>query len=251
MWEEIKLEYETTDITLKDLAEKHDVKLGTLKSRKSRESWERVATVASATPKKPVKKKKKVASGEKKVGQLFQKGNQVAKGNRGNPNPVRPPKQNTRAVKHGLFSKYLPQDSLDIIDEMEGKTTADMIWDQIIIQYAAIIRAQRIMHVKDASDVTKVVKKEKAGMFGDEFEYEFQFAWDKQASFMNAQSRAMSELRSAIKQFDEIAHVEDERRLKLEGMRLVADKTKAEINKMENGDNNEPIEILIKRKGEG
>ncbi|WP_313469826.1 terminase small subunit [Lysinibacillus sp.] len=43
-WDEIKQEWETTKITLADLAEKHDIKLGTLKSRKSREKWSRDAT---------------------------------------------------------------------------------------------------------------------------------------------------------------------------------------------------------------
>lgn len=40
-WDDIRLEWETTKITLVALAEKHDVKLGTLKSRKSREKWSR------------------------------------------------------------------------------------------------------------------------------------------------------------------------------------------------------------------
>lgn len=43
-WEEIRLEWETSKITLAALAEKHNVKLGTLKSRKSREKWSRDAT---------------------------------------------------------------------------------------------------------------------------------------------------------------------------------------------------------------
>ncbi|MDP5267240.1 hypothetical protein HJ577_018375 [Shouchella clausii] len=56
-WEDIRKEYETTSITLKALAEKHGVKLGTLKSRKSREGWSRDATKQKdaskvATPKK-------------------------------------------------------------------------------------------------------------------------------------------------------------------------------------------------------
>ena len=56
-WDEIKQEWETTKITLADLAEKHDVKLGTLKSRKSREKWTR-----DATAKKDATKTKKVAT---------------------------------------------------------------------------------------------------------------------------------------------------------------------------------------------
>lgn len=48
-WDEIQKEWETTKITLTDLAEKHEVKLGTLKSRKSREKWSRDATKKDAT----------------------------------------------------------------------------------------------------------------------------------------------------------------------------------------------------------
>ncbi|WP_336883810.1 hypothetical protein [Priestia koreensis] len=48
-WEQIRQEYESTDITLKALAEKHDIKLGTLKSRKSREKWIREAPQKDAT----------------------------------------------------------------------------------------------------------------------------------------------------------------------------------------------------------
>lgn len=51
-WDEIKIEWETTKITLAALAEKHDIKLGTLKSRKSREAWVRDAPNKDATKKK-------------------------------------------------------------------------------------------------------------------------------------------------------------------------------------------------------
>src|SRR5689334_10609884 len=52
-WDKIREEYESTDITLKALADKHEIKLGTLKSRKSREKWERDATEKKdATPRK-------------------------------------------------------------------------------------------------------------------------------------------------------------------------------------------------------
>lgn len=65
-WEEIKNEWETTKITLSALAEKHNVKLGTLKSRKSREGWSRDPTKKDATkPKKVATPKKKVAPKQK------------------------------------------------------------------------------------------------------------------------------------------------------------------------------------------
>lgn len=59
-WEQIKNEWEMSEITLAALAEKHDIKLGTLKSRKSREKWSRGATKKDAT------KTKKVATLKKK-----------------------------------------------------------------------------------------------------------------------------------------------------------------------------------------
>ncbi|WP_016993186.1 hypothetical protein [Lysinibacillus boronitolerans] len=158
-WDEIKLEWETTKITLAKLAEKHDVPLGTIKSQKSRDSkngnpWTRDATEKDAT------KTKKVATKEKQVG--APKGNNNAKGNRGNPNPTpKFPKRNSIAEKHGFFSKFLPEETLEIMEAMNERSPADLIWDQIQIQYAAIIRAQRIMHVESKDEIIKELKKSK------------------------------------------------------------------------------------------
>lgn len=51
-WDEIRNEWETTKITFKAFAEKHDVKEGTLKRRRSREEWSRGAPKKDATIKK-------------------------------------------------------------------------------------------------------------------------------------------------------------------------------------------------------
>ncbi|WP_431811919.1 phage terminase small subunit [Lysinibacillus sp. FW12] len=259
-WNEIKLEWETTKVTLAKLAEKYDVPLGTIKSQKSRDSknghpWTRDAIEKDAT------KTKKVATKEKKVG--APKGNDNAKGNRGNPNPTpKFPKRNSIAEKHGFFSKFLPEETLEIMEAMNERSPADLIWDQIQIQYAAIIRAQRIMHVESKDEIIKELKKAKYEYYPrskedgggvekavTEEEYEFQFAWERQAQLLTAQSRAIGELRSSIRQFVEMADQDDERRLKLEQMQLNIDKTKAEIEKLDNKDDG-PIEIVIKRKGE-
>lgn len=56
-WDAIRKEWETTEITLAALAEKHNVKLGTLKSRKSRERWSRDATEKDATKNATTNKK--------------------------------------------------------------------------------------------------------------------------------------------------------------------------------------------------
>jgi uncharacterized protein YjcR len=167
----------------------------------------------------------------------------------GNKNAVGhgPPKGNQNAIKHGFFSKYIPEETLEIMGMLEEKSPADLIYDQIMIQYAGIIRAQKIMYVTDKDEMIKELKKTKESYSENgssiEEEYEFQFAWDRQATFLNAQSRAMSELRSLIKQFNELAHEDDERRLKLEQMRLGIEKTKAEIKELtqENDEDNKVV----------
>lgn len=261
-WLEIRKEYESTFITLKSLADKYNIKLGTLKSRKSREKWFRDATEKDAT------KTVKVATIEKQVG--APKGNDNAKGNRGNPNPTpKFPKRNSIAEKHGFFSKFLPEETLEIMEAMNKCSPADLIWDQIQIQYAAIIRAQRIMHVESKDEMIKEIKKEKYGYSEvestdedgktsskyertlDEVEYNFQFAWERQAQLLTAQSRAIGELRSSIRQFVEMADQDDERRLKLEQMQLSIDKTKVEIRKLGSDDQNESFEIKIVGKKRG
>jgi uncharacterized protein YjcR len=207
----------------KDIAEKYQVSLNTVKSWKKRYGWKREK---GAPKEKGVHTKKRGAP----------KGNINAKGNRGGAAP----KGNSNAVTHGFFSKFLPEESIEIMNHMQEHSPADLIWDQIQIQYAAIIRAQRIMFVENKEDITKVLKKKKDSDIAEEREWEYQFAWDKHANFLNAQSRAMGELRSLIKQFDEMAHIHDERRLKLELMRANIEKTKAEI-KQEGGDGSKVV----------
>jgi uncharacterized protein YjcR len=207
----------------KDIAEKYQVSLNTVKSWKKRYGWNRDR---GAPKEKGVHTKKRGAP----------KGNINAKGNSGGGAP----KGNSNAVTHGLFSKFIPEESLEIMNHMQEHSPADLIWDQIQIQYAAIIRAQRIMFVENKDDITKVLKKKKDSDFAEEREWEYQFAWDKHANFLNAQSRAMSELRSLIKQFDEMAHIHDERRLKLELMRANIEKAKAEI-KQEGGNGSKVV----------
>jgi uncharacterized protein YjcR len=201
----------------KDIAEKYGVSLNTVKSWKKRYGWDR----EKGAP-------KEISVHTKKRG--APKGNINAKGNRGGAAP----RGNQNATTHGFFSKFLPPETLEIMDSMQEKSAADLIYDQIQIQYAAIIRAQRIMFVENKEEMIKELKKEKSTsgekMDSEETEWEFQFAWDRHATFLNAQSRAMSELRSLIKQFEETAVVSDERLLKLEQMQLNIEKTKTETD---------------------
>ena len=72
------------------------------------------------------------------------------------------PQKNQNAVTHGFFSKFLPEETLEIMEEIQERSPADMIWDQIQIQYAAILRAQRIMFVSDKEEMIKELKKKRS-----------------------------------------------------------------------------------------
>lgn len=166
-------------------------------------------------------------------------GNKNAVGNIGGGAPL----FNKNAETHGFFSKYLPKDTLEIIEEIKEKNPLDILLEQITIQYAAIIRAQKIMYVKDKNEMIKEIKKHKDTEFGEEIEYEFQFAWDRQATFLNAQSRAMSELRNLIKQATVMINENPE--LASEEQKLKIDKLKAEIGRLSNDDLDDELHIIV------
>lgn len=113
------------------------------------------------------------------------------------------PKKNSNAEKHGLFRKYLPEETFSIIEEMESMTPLDMIWHSIQIQYVAIIRSQQIMYVRDREDKTVEKVEEKSGNVIGET-WEVQQAWDKQAGFLKAQSVAITSLKNAVKDYLEL-----------------------------------------------
>lgn len=215
------------DIKLKDLADQLGETSNTIRKWKSQDKWDE----DSSEEEKAVQKK----SGAPK-------GNKNALNNKGGA-----PKGNQNAVTHGFFSKFLPAETMEIMNEIELRSPADMIWDQIKMLYASILRAQRIMYVTDQDDMTKEIRKEKGEFENDidkdgnvvslptrsEVEYEIQFAWDKQASFMNAQARSMGTLSNLIKNFLQISGQDDKRRLELEKMQqsLVVEREMLDITK--------------------
>ena len=115
------------------------------------------------------------------------------------------PKQNKNAEKYGFFSKYLPEETVSIIQEMPTDPL-DILWDQVQIAYAAIIRAQSIMYVRDQKDVTITKIGHKDGETVTEERWEVQQAWDKHGNFLQAQARAQKTLEGLIKQYDELLH---------------------------------------------
>lgn len=143
--------------------------------------------------------------------------------------------QNTNAVKHGLFSKYLPEETLELVGSIENMSPIDILWENICLKYAAIIRSQKLMYVEDANDCTKRITLE-----GEAIAYQYTEAYEKQASFLIAQSRAMGTLMNLIKQYEELCRsslATDEQRLRIE-------KLKTEIARTRESDNPAKVEIV-------
>lgn len=200
--EEAKRDY-LKGMKYKDLATKYEVSLNTIKSWKQRYDWNR--SVHTKDKKGCIQNKGKKTG--KRIGPPF--------GNKNSVNHASSvPKRNKNAETHGFFSRYLPEETNDIINEIMVMHPLDILWNNITIQYAAIIRSQRIMYVTDKDEMIKELKsssvkttsKTNSNSSEEKYEYEFQFAWDRQATYLNAQSRAMSTLQSMIRNYDEMLH---------------------------------------------
>jgi uncharacterized protein YjcR len=210
------------EMKLKDIAAELGISDSQIRKWKNQDEWEQKLNSNVTNDK----------SNATKSGAPF--GNKNAVNNSGNKNPKwgnknavghGPPKGNDNAVTHGFFRKHFPEDVADLAAEIMEKNPIDMLWENITIQYTAIIRAQRLMFVKDQEDMSREIKKETD--MGTE--YEIQFAWDKHATFLNAQSRAMSTLSSLIRDFDKLANIDDERHAKLNLMNAQIDKIRNEL----------------------
>lgn len=197
----------------KDIAEKYNVTLNTVKSWKTRYKWSKDNKNSVHTIKEKVCTQKG-----------GQPGNKNAVGNDGGA-----PKQNKNAEKHGFFSKYLPEETFSIIQEIQQKNPLDILWENIQIAYAAIVRAQQIMYVRDINDKTTTKIQEQDGNVVGE-RWEVQQAWDKQANFLKAQARAQGELRSLIKQYDELLHKNWELATEEQKARIAVLKAKANLD---------------------
>ena len=146
----------------------------------------------------------------------------------GNKNSKGGPPGNKKAEKYGFLSKYLPSETKEIFDAVAEADPLDLLWHQIQIQYAAIIRAQKIAYVKDQHDKTIEKVEEKDGnVIGER--WEVQQAWDKQENFLKAQSRAMSTLANMLRHYEQMLrdrgeNVTEEQRLRLDKLRAETDR---------------------------
>lgn len=260
-WDEIKHEWETTKITLAKLAEKHDVPLGTIKSQKSRDSkngnpWTRDATEKDATKTKRVATISSKDATDPDANEILQdeppKKDGRVKKRSGNPNPQNQfTKRNRAAMIHGLRSKFLFDEQVEIMEALQDFDVVDQLWLQIELSFSAIIRAQKIMWVEDSFDHLKETSGYSSGEGGSGETFKVIYAHERYESYIKAQTRAFAEHRNLVKQFMDLTTEDDERRLKLEQMQLNINKTKAEVEKLtEPTGDDDTLEIVITHKTE-
>ena len=193
---------------LKDIASRLEVPEGTVRRWKNTYKWNS-------------ERSDKKANVRKRGGQI---GNKNAVG--GNQSA---PLRNHNAEKFGFFRKYLPEETVSIIEEMP-KDPLDVLWDQIQIAYAAIIRAQKIMYVEDKQDKTK-----ETITYGESSTaYEVQQAWDKHGNFLQAQARAQKTLEGMINRYDDLLHKNWE--LATEEQRARIERIKADTERIKGGE---------------
>lgn len=206
-----------------EIANKYKVSLSTVKSWKTRYKWQREKSTHTKS------KVRKVGGQPRNINALGSKG-PVGKAN---------------ALKHGMFSKYLPKETLEIAMEIEDASPIDVLWMSIKLKFAAILRAQKLMYVENVEDSIKVsdqsltVSTESGGGQRRTVTKNDKVisAVEREERFLKSQATAMMALTRMIKEYDElcrssIATEEQLARIK---------KIRAEVDKMQgntSGDDN-------------
>lgn len=228
-------------IKLKDIADQLGVKDTQVRKWKSQDKWDdKLKGTLPITNGNVTNGKRNVTS---KGGAPY--GNKNALGNKGgapkgnkNAKGHGPPKGSQNALKHGFFRKIFPDDeeTQEIIESIEVKSPLDILWENIVIQYTAIARAQKIMFVQDQNDITQHLKRERHTENTTEREWEFQYPWDKHANFLQAQARAMQTLERLINKYEDLVEKYELKGYVVEEHRLRVEKLKVDISKITGDD---------------
>ena len=274
-WDIIRQEYENSNITMKALAEKYGVKDSTLRSRKNKEKWKRNATDKNATQRKNVATKKQQNKTQKK--------NKATTKEPVIENDDLTDKQKLFCI---YYIKYFNATKA-YQKAYECEYTTAMVNGSRLLRNAKIseeidrLKAEQANELK--IDVRDVLQKYIDIAFADitdfvEFgretvtdaetglEYEVNKVKFKDSSEVDGtiitevkQGRdgvsvkladKMKALEMLSKYFDLLSE-NDKKRLQEEKLKMDVRKAEAEVNRLNKDDDDKPIEIVIKRKGEG
>ena len=101
------------------------------------------------------------------------------------------------AMQYGLYA--VPKKVRGIMEAAQGLDEKTLLWEVILYQYAAIVRAQELMYVRDGDDTRFLARGENG-----EGAYEPHAAWDRHAAFMQAQSRAVATFNNSLKAYQQL-----------------------------------------------
>lgn len=190
----------------KDIAEKYNVSLNTVKSWKTRNNWNRKENAQSE---KVCTQNEKGAHKKKKGGQP---GNKNAVGNSGGAAPV----GNLNAIKHGayqtIYAAYLPEEEKEIYDQMPGEADLESEIKLLRLKMARLLN-RKDTHIYD--------------MFGNKHDLELsEEERDKGILACSEQLEKLVKTQNLIKRMAKDDEEQDARiaKLKAEVSRINADK---------------------------
>lgn len=269
-WDKIRKEWEKGEKTLKELSDKHGVALGTLKSKKSREKWDEVSFEEYRVAKmQEVATKRKVIvedDGLNEKQRLFcvyyiKNFNATSAAIKAGYAPQGAHVEGSRLLRH-------PKVGAEIRRLKEG------LHQELFLDVKDIIAAYAKIAFADLSDFTKFGRKEIPYMTedgpledenGNQIMQEVNYVdfrnWDEVDGTLITEVKngkdgpvikladKMKALEMLTKYFDLLSE-RDRQKLQEEKLRVDIEKGRAETKRLDNNEDDSPIEIVISRKGE-
>lgn len=98
--------------------------------------------------------------------------------------------------------ELLPKQTAQIMSVIEHSDAVDILWQNILLQYAAIIRAQQLMYV-ESENILSVEKRILQENSASASEWENIMPWDRYKTFLDTQSKAMNVLTNMLNKFED------------------------------------------------
>lgn len=96
----------------------------------------------------------------------------------------------------------LPKQTAHIMSVIDGSSAVDILWQNILLQYAAIIRAQQLMFV-DNDEILSLEKRHINDGASYANEWENITPWARYKDFLESQSKAMNVLCNMLNKFED------------------------------------------------
>ncbi len=111
--------------------------------------------------------------------------------------------------KNGIcdVAELLPMQTAQILRVIKTSTSEEILWQNRLLQYAAIIRAQHLMDV-ESKDILSLEKQRSGEQGSESAEWENHTPWERYKIFLETQSKAMNSLTMMLKRFNEYKHDE-------------------------------------------